>query len=206
VAGFLRRKPNRFVALLIEQARFSLLGWESLLAYVRETKAEFAQIISTIEKDADEVRRILIEELHRTFVTPYKRDDIFTLSRHIDDVLDYAYTTMEEMVLFEVTPNVYMERMVSLLTESARELYEGIQHLESHPNVTIDHAARAKALENRLETVYREALADLFHVPIDVDHIVEMLKLREIYRHLSNAADRGDRAANVMGDIIVKTI
>jgi predicted phosphate transport protein (TIGR00153 family) len=206
VAVFLRKKPNRFVALLIEQASFSLQGWKSLLAYVREPNTELAQAITTIEKDADEVRRILIEELHRTFVTPYNRDDIFTLSRHIDDVLDYAYSTMEEMKLFEVVPNVYIERMVSLLTESARELYEGIQHLESHPNVAIDHAGRAKALENRLETVYREALADLFHMPIDVDHIVEMLKLREIYRHLSNAADRGDQAANVIGDIVVKII
>jgi uncharacterized protein Yka (UPF0111/DUF47 family) len=37
-----------------------------------------------------------------------------------------------------------------------------------------------------------------------VDHVVEMLKLREIYRHLSNAADRGDEAANIIGDIVVK--
>jgi uncharacterized protein Yka (UPF0111/DUF47 family) len=63
---------------------------------------------------------------------------------------------------------------------------------------------RAKALENRVEHVYREAIADLFHRPQDVEHIVEMLKLREIYRHLSNAADRGDEAANVLSDIVVK--
>ena len=50
----------------------------------------------------------------------------------------------------------------------------------------------------------REAIADLFAMPRDIDHVVEMLKLREIYRHLSNAADRGDQAANVLGDIVVK--
>jgi uncharacterized protein Yka (UPF0111/DUF47 family) len=55
-----------------------------------------------------------------------------------------------------------------------------------------------------VEWVYREAVADLFHMPKDVEHIVEMLKLREIYRHLSNAADRGDEAANVITDIVVK--
>ena len=65
-------------------------------------------------------------------------------------------------------------------------------------------AQRAKALENRVEQVYREALANLFNGPRDVDHVVEMLKLREIYRHLSNAADRGDEAANVITDIVVK--
>jgi uncharacterized protein Yka (UPF0111/DUF47 family) len=59
-------------------------------------------------------------------------------------------------------------------------------------------------LENRVEAVYREAIAALFTMPRDVEHIVEMLKLREVYRHLSNAADRGDEAANVIGDIVVK--
>jgi hypothetical protein len=96
--------------------------------------------------------------------------------------------------------------MVSLLTDAAREIYMGVIRLEDHPNVATDHAVRAKALENRVETVYREAIADLFRMPRDIDHVVEMLKLREIYRHLSNAADRGDQAANVIGDIVVKRI
>jgi uncharacterized protein Yka (UPF0111/DUF47 family) len=76
--------------------------------------------------------------------------------------------------------------------------------LEDHPNVANEHAVRAKALENRVEKVYREALADLFQEPKDLKQVAEILKYREIYRHLSNAADRGDEAANVIGDIIVK--
>ena len=104
----------------------------------------------------------------------------------------------------EVEPNPYMQRMVSLLRDAAREIYMGVLQLEDHPSVANDHAVRAKALENRMETVYREAIADLFRMPRDIDHVVEMLKLREIYRHLSNAADRGDAAANVIGDIVVK--
>jgi hypothetical protein len=52
--------------------------------------------------------------------------------------------------------------------------------------------------------VYREAIAALFSGPEDVHHVVEMLKLREVYRHLSNAADRGDEAANIISDIVVK--
>lgn len=47
-------------------------------------------------------------------------------------------------------------------------------------------------------------LVDLYNQPKDTEHIVQMLKLRETYRHLSNAADRGDEAANVMSDIMVK--
>ena len=65
---------------------------------------------------------------------------------------------------------------------------------------------QAKALENRVEEVYREALADLFTGPKNLEHIVKMLKLREIYRHLSNAADRVDEAANVIAHIVIKSM
>ena len=108
------------------------------------------------------------------------------------------------MEILEVEPNDFLRRMVSLLGEAANEILLAMQRLNDHPHVANDHAVRAKALENRIERVYREAVADLFHQPQDVEHIVEMLKLREIYRHLSNAADRGDEAANVITDIVVK--
>ncbi len=201
---FSRKKTNRFLELLIKQAEYSVMGMQKLLEYVKEPSEALATAVTQLEKEADEVRRILIDELNKTFVTPIDREDIFALSLTIDDVLDYADTTVEEMHLLGVQPNAYMERMVSLLTDAAREIHMGVQRLEDHPNVANDHAVRAKALENRVETVYREAIADLFAMPRDIDHVVEMLKLREIYRHLSNAADRGDAAANVIGDIVVK--
>jgi len=201
---FSRRKKDRFIELLIKQAEYATEGLQTLLKYVQEPDPALAQRVTTLEKEADEVRRILIDELNRTFVTPIDREDIFALSLTIDDILDYANTTIEEMNLLEIQPNPFIERIVSLLTDAAREIHLGVLRLEDHPSVANDHAVRAKALENRVETVYREAIADLFHMPRDVDHIVDMLKLREVYRHLSNAADRGDAAANVIGDIVVK--
>jgi predicted phosphate transport protein (TIGR00153 family) len=201
-----KSKPDRFINLLIQQAEFAIAGMQALQEYVKTRDEALAKRVGEVEKEADEVRRVLIDELNRTFVTPIDREDIFALSLSIDDILDYANTTIEEMAMLHVEPNVYIERMVSLLTDAAREIYLGVTRLQDHPNVANDHAVRAKALENRMETVYREAIAHLFNVPRDVDHVVEMLKLREIYRHLSNAADRGDNAANVIGDIVVKRL
>ncbi len=201
---FTRKKTDRFTELLLKQAEYSLEGMQLLLQYVKSPDESLARQVSEVEGKADEVRRILIDELNRTFVTPIDREDIFALSLTVDDVLDYAYSTVEEMALLNVRPNAFIERMVSLMTDAARELYNAIARLEDHPHVASDHAVRAKALENRMETVYRDAIADLFKSPRDIDHVVEMLKLREIYRHLSNAADRGDAAANVIADIVVK--
>lgn len=199
-----RKKDEIFHQLIEEQANLTFRGLKLLVKYMEMRGHDTAERMTLREKEADEVRRILIDELNRTFVTPFDREDIFALSRAIDDVLDYADSTVDEMEVLEVTPTTYMQRIASLLRDAAYEILLAVQRLNKHPAVAIDHAQRAKALENRVESVYREAIADLFSGPEDVHHIVEMLKMREVYRHLSNAADRGDEAANVISDIVVK--
>lgn len=202
--AFFKPRQDKFVQSLICQAELTLHGMDVLEAYMKKRSAKHAESVRQAEKDADEVRRILIDDLNRTFVTPIDREDIFALSRAIDDVMDYAYTTVEEMEVLDVEPNDYLRRMVSLLQDAAEELHLSMLRLKENPGVAAEHASRAKAMENRVESVYREAVADLFSGPEDVHQVMEMLKLRELYRHLSNCADRGDEAANIIHDIVVK--
>jgi uncharacterized protein len=199
-----KKRQNKFIKLIHDQAALTLEGMEALKAYMVGQDQEAAKILAAKEKEADEARRILIDELNRTFITPFDREDIFALSRTIDDVLDYAYTTVTEMEMLKVKPTAFMQRIASLLRDAAAELLLAVDRLEGHPGVASEHAQRAKALENRVEDVYREALVDLFTGGEDIKHVVKMLKFREVYRHLSNAADRGDEAANVIADIVVK--
>jgi hypothetical protein len=199
-----KRKEDKFQKLIEQQAALAFEGLKLLVKYLETTAPEIAEELSFKEKEADEVRRILIDELNHTFITPFDREDIFALSRSIDDVIDYADTTVMEMVILKVKPTIYMQRIASLLRDAAYEIWQGVLRLPRYPNVAIDHAQRAKALENRVEAVYREAVAALFSGPEDLHHVVEMLKMREVYRHLSNAADRGDEAANIIADIVVK--
>jgi hypothetical protein len=200
----LRPRKDNFLKLMIQQAAKTLEGMEALEEYMVTDSREAAKRVSRAEKEADELRRILVDELNRTFVTPMDREDIFALSRAIDDILDYGDSTVEEMVILDVSPNEHLHRMASLLKDAATEIHLATLRLQDHPSVAYEHAMRAKALENRVETIYREALADLFEGPATCEHIIEMLKLRELYRHLSNSADRGDEAANVITDIVVK--
>jgi predicted phosphate transport protein (TIGR00153 family) len=202
--GFLKKREDVFHQLIQQQASITYEGLKLLVQYLETQDGEIAEQLDEKEKEADEVRRILIDELNQTFVTPFDREDIFALSRSIDDVIDYADSTVSEMVILKVEPTKYMQRIAALLKDAAYEIYQGVQRLEKNPAVSTEHAQRAKTLENRVEGVYREAIADLFTGPEDVHHVVEMLKLREVYRHLSNAADRGDEAANIMADIVVK--
>ena len=201
---FFKKRQNKFIQLIHDQAALTLEGLEALKTYMATQDSKAAELLTAKEKEADEARRILIDELNRTFVTPFDREDIFALSRTIDDVLDYAYSTISEMEILKVKPTPFMLQIATLLRDAAMELLLAVDRLEQHPGVANDHAQRAKALENRVEEVYREALADLFSGGEDIKQVVKMLKSREVYRHLSNAADRGDEAANVIADIVVK--
>ena len=202
--GFFKKREDVFHKLIQEQASITFEGLKLLVKYLEKQTPEISEELTLKEKEADEVRRILIDELNRSFVTPFDREDIFALSRSIDDVIDYADSTVSEMEVLKVDPTPFMRRIASLLKDAAYEIFQAVQRLQNNPAVATEHAQRAKTLENRVESVYREAIADLFKGPEDVHHVVEMLKLREVYRHLSNAADRGDEAANIIADIVVK--
>jgi predicted phosphate transport protein (TIGR00153 family) len=206
IKDLFKPKPNKFLTLLVDQTSITVKGLEQLTQYLKKRSASVAKQISETEKQADEARRILISELMNTFVTPLDREDIFALSRDIDDILDYANTTVDEMEILNVDPTPYMQQMAELLLQASKELHLAVLRLQDkHFTVAAEHAQRAKKIENRVETIYREALADLFKGPKNIKHVMSMMKAREIYRHLSNAADREDQAANVISDIIMKT-
>ncbi|MFA6002752.1 MAG: DUF47 family protein [Elusimicrobiota bacterium] len=193
--------PKRdFVKMLKDQANKTAEGMEALCDYVKEPTPEKDRKVVKLEEQADEMRRILIEELNLSFVTPFDREDIYGLSGAIDDMIDYAKSTVEEMNLFEVKSNEHLKLMAEGLREAAEEIAAAIPLIMTHPSVCQQHVVRAKRAENFVEHRYREGLAELFKL----DDVKEILKLREVYRHLSNAADRGDEAADIIGDIVVK--
>jgi uncharacterized protein len=173
-----KKRQNVFIKLIHDQASLTLAGLDALKTYMANQDPVAADTLVSKEKEADEARRILIYELNKTFITPFDREDIFSLSRTIDDVLDYAYSTLIEMQVLKVEPTSFMQRMASLLRDAAYELYMAVDCFDDHAGVAAEHAKRAKALENQVEGVYREALADLFSGAEDIAHVVKMLKLR----------------------------
>ena len=187
--------------MLSDQAQKVEEGMEALYEFAQDPSPEKGKRVSAIEKEADELRRILIDELNHAFLTPIDREDIFILSRLIDDMCDYAKSTVEEMLLFQVGTNEHIQKMTEILSSAAEDISAAVGFMQSHPQAATDHVVRAKKTENVMEHRYREALVELFK---DKD-LMKIMKLREIYRHLSNAADIGDEAANIIGDILVKT-
>jgi uncharacterized protein len=200
MAFFGPKKPD-FFKLLLDQAAKTVEGIEALIKFLGALDPEHGQKVKAIENEADEIRRVLIEEINQTFVTPVDREDLFALSRAIDDVLDYANTTVYEFEVYQLkSADEHVKHLVEILYGQAQELHQAIRTLDTYPRLANEHAVKAKKAENVMERAYREALGELFQGT----DTVHMLKMREIYRHLSNAADRGDEAANTIHGIVVK--
>lgn len=198
---FFRKQKFDFYKLLIEQAEKTLEGLGALEHFIAAPDAARGMRVQDLEKEADDLRRIVIDALNQSLVTPMDREDIFALSRAIDDMIDYAKTTVLEMMLFEVPSDDFLKKMAKAIHEAGEEIVCAVRSLKDHPRVCEEHIIRAKKTENLVEHIYREALVELFKS----QSVVVILKTRELYRHLSNAADRGDEAADIIGDILVKS-
>jgi predicted phosphate transport protein (TIGR00153 family) len=198
-----RSNDRRFVQLLSEQADLTVLALQALEKFGRQPTAnnDFIEEIKEIERDGDAKRRILIDELAHTYATPFDREDLFALSRAIDDILDAANETAIELAIYKIEPPEGLHEMAGVLVEGARHIRASVGELLDHPGVAAEHAVRAKRSENRIDALYHQAVGRLFDSGGEISKI---LKSREIYRHLKNSADRIDQAADEISVIVIK--
>ncbi|MCL6445355.1 MAG: DUF47 family protein [Alicyclobacillus sp.] len=198
-------RERRFFDYLVEQADATLAGIELLAEFLNhrpdgDEREASIERMSLLEKQGDDIRRHIISELRDTFVTPIDREDIYALSRAIDDILDYVDSTVKELVVYDVAPTDWMREMVDNLREAVMHLRDATANLVVDADEALAAMVGAKKMENQIEDLYRRANAALFD-ETDVHYI---FKVREVYRHLSNCADRVDEAADILGAIVIK--
>lgn len=198
------KEENKFIAMLIGQAAKSVEGIHYLVRTLEQVGADTIRVQRTLAEEASELRRVLIDELHKTFITPLDREDIFNLSHCFEDIVTYSLTTMEEMNILKVEPDDYIRQMMRLVCEEAEQLELAIQRLAKNPHVALDHAHEVRNLERRVERLYRASIKDLFARATDPAILPGLFYRREVYRHISNMSDRADSAANVFGMVVMK--
>ena len=195
---------GQFVSMLISQASKTLEAVRLLENAIDHVDAAGIASLHALADDASELRRVLIDELHKTFITPLDREDIFNLSHCYEDMVRYALTTMEEMSVLGVDADDYIRQMVALVSEEAQELELAMLRLAKNPRVAGDHAHKVRLQERKVERLYRGAIKDLFARATDPQRLPALFYRREVYRHISNMSDRADSAANVLGMVVMK--
>ncbi len=208
------RQPD-FAVLLGDQTRVVVEALDHLVAYARTGDPAAAERVASTEKRGDRLRERNLDTLNRAFITVFDRDLTAVAIRRIDDVANYAKTTVREMGMLAMEPDATVLHMAELLREGAVELSAAVAALHTDPREVQERIARVHKAERRVEKAYRAAFVELFgrggRVPWsgeedDIERLLDALRRREVYRHLSNAADRLDSAGRVILDITVATV
>jgi uncharacterized protein len=195
----MKTSPN-FYGVLIEQAQKVRDTVNALCEFCSHPTPENGDHVKAKEQQADQVRYQLVDAINRTFITPIDRDDLFRLSTAIDDLADYAWTTVKDLRIYDIPPDKNLASLVAILLQMADGLLTCVENLESHHPVVAKEAIKVKKLENAMNARFHESIAELF----TSDDIRMILKYREIYSHMNHASDKGDFCADLLQDIIVK--
>ena len=114
------KQENKFIAMLIGQAAKSVEAIHYLVHTLEQIDLDTINAVHTLAEEASELRRVLIDELHKTFITPLDREDIFNLSHCFEDMVTYALTTVEEMNILKVDADDYIREMTKLVRQRGR--------------------------------------------------------------------------------------
>jgi uncharacterized protein len=193
-------KVPDFFHMITEQTRMVAHTVNLLVEYMEHGDPLVAEALKQDVHEADIIKVRNLHELNDAFSTPIDREDIYRAIIALDDIVMYCKTTVHEMDVLGVTPDDFMRNVSHCIKEGVDALSTGYAKLGTAPASAAQDANLARQAERHAEKLYRVALPNLFE---GTDYI-NMFKRREIYRHLTNAAEHMALCANRLHDIVVK--
>jgi len=160
--------------------------------------------IKEIESAGDNVTHIIFEELNKTLITPFDREDIHKLASSLDDVLDYINSSAVKIRLYKpvVLPEE-LAKMSELILRAARELNNAIIELKNlkNPHKIKEACIVINEIENQADDIYHNFISDMFEKETNA---IELIKKKEIILSLEKATDKAEDVSDVLKSIIVK--
>ena len=193
-------KVPDFFHMITEQTLMVSRTVDLLVEYMEHDGAQVAEALKLDVHEADLIKVRNLHELNDAFSTPIDREDIYRAIIALDDIVMYCKTTVHEMDVLGVKPDQFMQDISHCIKEGVDALANGYAKLGTTPASAAEDANLARQAERHAEKLYRVALPKLF----DGTDYINMFKRREIYRHLTNAAEHMALCANRLHDIVVK--
>ncbi len=157
-----------------------------------------------LERVGDGIIHQIVEQLHRTFVTPLDREDITALAQNMDDVMDYMEGATTAIRIYGIerpmAPACAVADLVRLQTVQVEKAVPKLRK-GSQLRSVLEHCVEIHRLENEADTLFLDAMARLFQEEASP---VEIIKWREIYDQLELATDSCEHVANVLEGIVLK--
>ena len=164
-------------------------------------RTALAERMRDAEHSADEATHEIIRRVNTTFVTPFDREDIYSLASALDDVMDFMEEAVDMVLLYEIDdlPPELAEQ-VSVIQRCAEVTADSMPRLQSMKNLD-EFWIEINRLENAGDKTYRRILAKLFNGELEA---LEVMKLKDVVDSLEAAIDAFESVANVVEQIAVK--
>ena len=199
-------REGRFFVLFDDSARNAADVAQKLkdMIYNWENAEKDVASIIEMEHKGDGITHEIIALVHKTFVTPFDREDIALLAHSLDDIVDFIESAADSMKLYEIKePTARAKELADIIVQTTIEVREAISELRRKVDLKqiLKRSVEINRLENMADQIYREALAELFHDSKDITYII---KWREIYEYMETATDRCEDVANVLEGVALK--
>jgi len=196
-------REEKFFDFFEQAAQNILRGAEALKSMMDSylDPGASASRLKDLEHEGDKITHQIIKKLNQTFITPIDREDIYSLTSALDDVLDLIEAVADRMVLYKIeSPTPEARDLSNIIYDSAKEIARAINLLSGLDHV-YDHCVEINRLENDADRITRDAIARLFQGDYGP---FEVIKWKEIYETLEAATDKCEDAANIIEAVVLK--
>jgi uncharacterized protein len=160
--------------------------------------------LKEIEHEADVITHRTYEKMHKTFLTPIDREDIYALINKMDSIMDVIEATAIRIHLYKVKkPDDEIIKQVKILNEAIKKIKGIIHGLRNMKNskMILDGCVEINTLENAGDVVLRTIMANLFENEKDA---IELIKWKDIFQLLEEAIDVCEDVSNIVEGIVLK--
>jgi predicted phosphate transport protein (TIGR00153 family) len=201
--SLLPREDEYFIllSLMTEKIQDGSNALVQMLQDKRENFETHTKRIKDIEHECDELSHKITVKLNKSFITPFDREDIFTLSVALDDVMDYIDAGARAILMYDIQEiNDHAKHLAKVIQSLSIEVNAAVSMLKK-PDGMNQNIVEIHRLENEADDVYFRAIGELFHNETDA---IALIKWKELYEILENATDRCESVANIVESIILK--
>jgi predicted phosphate transport protein (TIGR00153 family) len=172
-----------------------------MLAHGDGDYQEYVQRIKSIEHACDDLTHSVSTRLSQSFITPFDREDIYMMSKALDDVVDLIDGAARAVVMYDIHQITEPARQLAgVIQRMAVQLHQIVSILDRPKGVT-ERLVELHRLENEGDDIYRRAVAELFHENRDP---LTVLKWKDLYEKLEETVDRCENVANIIESVIIK--
>jgi uncharacterized protein len=209
ILSFFVPKDVAFFPLFVADAKILIKGAELLNKLMQEPsiegRMEITKELKAVEHEGDDMTHKIFQQLNKSFITPFDREDIQELASSIDDVLDFMNGTSQRISLYKPKTLIpVFKEMADLIMQASREIEQAVVALHvagKNKDKIIQNCIALNEIENKGDDLYHLGIMHLFEDERDAS---ELIKKKEILETLEKCIDKAEDVSDTIKTILIK--